>query len=144
MLVESLAISLVMGFILFETTGLTAGGLIAPGYFGLTFDQPWLISISLGTSVVTMFTVRGLAFVTVLYGRRRFLVSVLLAFAVQWTFMALFMATEMAQGRLDVVGYIIPGLVASEMDRQGLFITLLALGALSTGVFLIMKLLAGM
>ena len=144
MLVEAIAIALVLGFVLFETTGLTAGGLIAPGYFGLSFDQPWLIAISLGTAFVTMLAVRGLAFVTVLYGRRRFLVSVLIAFALQWSFMALFMATEMGQGRLEVVGYIIPGLVASEMDRQGVFVTLLALGALSTSVFLILKLMAGL
>ena len=82
-----------------------------------------------------MLVVRSLAFVSILYGRRRFLVSVLVAFALQWSFMALFMATQMGQGRLEVVGYIIPGLVANEMDRQGIPQTLLALGTLSTAVF---------
>lgn len=143
MLVEAIAIALVLGFVLFEATGLTAGGLIAPGYFGLAFDQPWLIGISLASAIATMLVVRGLAFVTILYGRRRFLVSVLVAFALQWSFMALFMATQMGQGRLEVVGYIIPGLVANEMDRQGIPQTLLALGTLSTAVFLVLKLPIG-
>lgn len=142
MLVESIAIALVYGFLLFEFTGLTAGGLIAPGYFALTFDQPWLIGLCLGAALVTMLLVRVLAFFAILYGRRRFLVCVLLAFALQWTFLSLLMATEMGQGRLEVVGYIIPGLVASEMDRQGPALTLLALLVLSGLVFLTLKVLA--
>lgn len=142
MLVEAIALALVYGFFLFECTGLTAGGLIAPGYFAMTFDQPWLIGQSLGTALVTMLLVRVLAFFTILYGRRRFLVSVLLAFALQWSSMSLFMGMEMGKGRLEVVGYIIPGLVASEMDRQGPALTLLALLALSGFVFLTLKAVA--
>lgn len=139
MLVESIAIALVFGFILFELTGLTAGGLIAPGYFALTFDQPWLIGLCLCTALATMLLVRVLAFFAVLYGRRRFMVCVLLAFALQWTFLSLVMDTEMGQGSLEVVGYIIPGLIASEMDRQGPALTLLALLVLSGLVFLMLK-----
>lgn len=142
MLVESIALALICGFFLFEATGLTAGGLIAPGYFALTFDQPWLIGLSLCTALITMLLVRALAFFAVLYGRRRFMVCVLLAFALQWTFSSLIMETEMGQGRLEVVGYIIPGLIASEMDRQGPALTLLALLVLSGLVFLILKVFA--
>lgn len=139
MLVESIAIALVFGFVLFELTGLTAGGLIAPGYFALTFDQPWLIALCLCTALATMLLVRALAFFSVLYGRRRFMVCVLAAFALQWTFLSLAMDTEMGQGSLEVVGYIIPGLVANEMDRQGPALTLLALLILSGLVFLTLK-----
>ncbi|WP_316862201.1 poly-gamma-glutamate biosynthesis protein PgsC [uncultured Cohaesibacter sp.] len=141
MLVQSIAIALVYGFFLFEMTGLTAGGLIAPGYFGLSFDQPWLIGLCLLTAFSTMLLTRCLSYVTILYGRRRFLVSVLMGFALQWVLLSLFMGTELGQGRIEVVGYIIPGLVASEMDRQGPLPTLLALLVLSTLVFLSMKLL---
>ena len=38
MLVEAIAIGLVLGFFLFEWTGLVAGGLIAPGYFALSLS----------------------------------------------------------------------------------------------------------
>lgn len=139
MLVEAIALSLVLGFVLFELTGLTAGGLIAPGYFALTFDQPLVIATCLVTAVVTAAIVRGLAFFTILYGRRRFIVAVLLAFALQWTFTSLLLSTEISRGRFEIVGFIIPGLVASEMDRQGMAATLLALLATSGLVFLAQK-----
>lgn len=136
MLVEAIALALLFGFVLFELTGLTAGGLIAPGYFALTFDQPWVIATCLATSLATTAAVRGLAFFSILYGRRRFVVSVLAAFALQWTLTALLLGGDLGRGRLDVVGYVVPGLVASEMDRQGVGLTLLALLVLSGLVFL--------
>ncbi|NLH80528.1 MAG: poly-gamma-glutamate biosynthesis protein PgsC [Phyllobacteriaceae bacterium] len=141
MLIEAIALSLVLGFVLFEITGLTAGGLIAPGYFALTFDQPAVIATCLVTAIATAVIVRGLGFFTILYGRRRFIVAVLLAFALQWTFTSLLMSTEIGHGRLEVVGFVIPGLVASEIDRQGAAPTLLALLATSGLVFLVQKLL---
>ena len=51
----------------------------------------------------------------------------------------LVMGAEIAEGRLDVVGFIIPGLVAHEMDRQGVGPTLLALLLLSSLVHLTLR-----
>lgn len=139
MLIEAIAIALVYGFFFFEWTGLVAGGLIAPGYFALAFDQPWTILLCLLTAMITMIVVRSLSFVTILYGRRRFILSILTAFALQWSVGAMVMGTELAQGRVEVVGYIIPGLVAHEMDRQGIGLTLLSLLVLSCLVFLTLR-----
>ncbi|WDP84052.1 MAG: poly-gamma-glutamate biosynthesis protein PgsC [Desulfobacter sp.] len=139
MLIEAIAIGLVYGFFFLEWTGLVAGGLIAPGYFALAFDQPWAIALCLLTALASMIAVRLLSFVTILYGRRRFILSVLVAFALQWSVGAMVMGTELAQGRVEVVGYIIPGLVAHEMDRQGVGLTLLSLLVLSCLVFLSLR-----
>lgn len=136
MLVNAIAIGLVYGFVFFETWGLVAGGLIAPGYLALSFDQPWLIALCLGVALLTLWLVRGLAFFTLLYGRRRFIVCVLLAFALQWSLGAALMDTPFGQGRLEVVGYVIPGLLAHEMERQGTGPTLLSLLLLSCLVWL--------
>lgn len=142
MLIEAIAIGLVYGFFFFEWTGLVAGGLIAPGYFALAFDQPWAIGLCLLTGMAAMALVRVLSFVTNLYGRRRFILSILVAFALQWSAGAMVMGTELAQGRVEVVGYIIPGLVAHEMDRQGIGLTLVSLLILSCLVFLSLRGLA--
>lgn len=142
MLIEAIAVGLLLSFILFEATGLVAGGLIAPGYFALYFDQPLVIALCLAAALATMFIVRCLACLTILYGRRRFIVCVLVAFALQWSLGALLMGSELGQGRVEVVGYIIPGLVANEMDRQGVGKTLLALLLLSALTFLCLRGLA--
>jgi poly-gamma-glutamate biosynthesis protein PgsC/CapC len=139
MIIEAIAIGLVYGFFLFEWTGLVAGGLVAPGYFALYFHRPQLIAVCLVTALCTMMLVRGLACVSILYGRRRFILSVLTAFALQWSISMLIMGTEIAEGRIDVVGFIIPGLVAHEMDRQGIGQTLLALLLLSSLVYLTLQ-----
>jgi poly-gamma-glutamate biosynthesis protein PgsC/CapC len=136
MLIEAIAIGLVYGFFFFELTGLVAGGLVAPGYLAISFNQPWTIALCLVSALATMALTRLLAKVTVLYGRRRFIVSTLMAFALQWSLGALVMGFDPTLGRLEVVGFIIPGLIANEMDRQGPGQTLLALFILSSLVYL--------
>lgn len=142
MLLEAIAVSLVYGFFFFELTGLVGGGLIAPGYFALHFDRPWVIGFGLVAAILTMLLVRGLSFVTLLYGRRRFIVSVLVAFGLQWAATVALRESEFMQGAPDVVGYIIPGLVAHEMDRQGIGETLVSLLILSCLVHLTLPVLA--
>lgn len=142
MLLEAIAVSLVYGFFFFELTGLVGGGLIAPGYFALHFDRPWVIGFGLVAAILTMLLVRGLSFVTLLYGRRRFIVSVLVAFGLQWAASGVLRELEVMQGAPDVVGYIIPGLVAHEMDRQGIGETLVSLLILSCLVHLTLPVLA--
>ena len=141
MLVQAIAIGLVYGFILFEWLGLVAGGLIAPGYLALSFDKPLVIALCIGTAFASMLFVRALSCIVILYGRRRFIVSILVAFALQWTLGAALMGTELGAGRVEVVGYIIPGLLASEMERQGAGRTLLALLLLSSAVRITLLLL---
>lgn len=80
MLIESIALGLVYGFFLFEWSGIVAGGLIAPGYMALYINDPISIAACLATALVTMGLVQVLAGYTLLYGRRRFMVCVLIAF----------------------------------------------------------------
>lgn len=141
MLIEAIAISFIYGFILFEWIGLVAGGLIAPAYMALFFDRPAILALCIGIALLTLFLVRLLSFISILYGRRRFIVSILVAFALQWTIGSFIMGSEFSQGNVEVVGYIIPGLLAHEMERQGIGQTLLALLFLSALVWLTMKLL---
>lgn len=136
MLIEAVAIGLVYSFFLFEAFGVVGGGLIAPGYFALYLDQPVAIALCLGTAVATMLLIRALSYFAVIYGRRRFMLCVLLAFALQWTAASIFLGSELAQGRIEVIGYIIPGLVAHEMERQGIGLTLVALLLLTSLVYI--------
>lgn len=142
MLIESIAIGLLYGFILFEWLGIVAGGLVAPGYLALYFNDPISIVVCLATALLTYGIVQLLSRYCILYGRRRFIVCVLLAFFLQWTIVGNLMNAEFARGTLDLVGFIIPGLLANEMHRQGIGITLAALLVLSCLVWLTLQLLA--
>lgn len=140
MLIHAIAIGLVLGFFFFEWTGLVAGGLVTPGYFAVSLERPGMIALCLGVAVLTMLIMRGLSCCCVLYGRRRFILCVLTGFALQWTLGAAVIGAEITRGHIDAVGYIIPGLVAHEMDRQGIGPTLLALLVLSAAVRVLLEL----
>ncbi len=112
MLIETIAIGILYGFFLFEWLGLVVGGLVAPGYMALYFDQPIVIALCIGIGLLTMFLVRCLSRVSIIYGRRRFIISIIMAFALQWTVGAYLMGASFTQGNIEVVGYIIPGLLA--------------------------------
>ena len=140
LLVQAIALGLVVGFFCFELTGIVAAGLVTPGYFAIYFDQPLLIAESIGVAILTMLLVRLASTVTVLYGRRRFILTILLGFCLQWLIGGLFWGAAVYHTRIDAVGFIIPGLIAHEMERQGAGVTLIALLVVSTVVRILLHL----
>jgi poly-gamma-glutamate biosynthesis protein PgsC/CapC len=141
LLTQSIALGLFVGFIFFELTGIVAGGLVTPGYFALYYDRPQLIAETLMAALITMVCIRLLSMVTILYGRRRFIVTVLIGFALQWSMGVMFWGQLVAETRIDALGFIIPGLLAHEMERQGAGKTLVLLFIISAIVRAILHLL---
>jgi poly-gamma-glutamate biosynthesis protein PgsC/CapC len=139
-LAQAIALSLLLGFCFFELTGLVAGGLVTPGYFALYCDQPWLIAQALLSALAAFCLARLLGRWLVLYGRRRFIITILLGFCLQWLAGGLIWGLELAATRIDALGYIIPGLVANEIERQGIGKTLISLLILTCGVRLLLRL----
>jgi gamma-polyglutamate biosynthesis protein CapC len=127
MLIESIAIGLVFGFFFYEWIGFSAGGFVVPGYIALYWDRPWMIASTLVISLVAYGVVQLFSRVTILYGRRRFILVILVGFLLQWFFRMLIVSTHFISIEIDPVGYIIPGLIANEMERQRIMPTVLSL-----------------
>ncbi len=66
---------------------------------------------------------------------------VIAGFVFQWLFRWLVIQTHFLSAEFDTVGYIIPGLVANEMERQRIVPTLLSLLIISVLVRLVLILL---
>ena len=130
-LTESIAIGLLFGFFFHERFGLSAGGFVVPGYVALQFNNPLLLGGTLAVSLLTLLLVRMASRRTILYGRRRFILAVLTGFAWQWGFRLLLLRWGALGDDADVFGYIIPGLIANEMERQGIASTMTALVVIS-------------
>jgi poly-gamma-glutamate biosynthesis protein PgsC/CapC len=137
-LTESIAIGLVLGFFFYEWVGFSAGGFVVPGYLALYWDRPLTIAATLGISLVTYGVMYGLSRVTILYGRRRFILTVLTGFVLQWFYTWVGVRTFVAHMEVDTIGYIIPGLIANEMARQRILPTLGSLMIVSVAVRLIL------
>ena len=126
-LAESLAVGLVIGFVFWETIGLSAGGLVVPGYIALQLDRPADLLVTLGTSLLTWVSVKALSRYAIVFGRRRFILAVLVGFSWLWLLrsFAPHFAAQGSEG--EAFGLVVPGLIANEMDRQRVLPTVLAL-----------------
>ncbi len=134
-LTECVAIGLLLSLYLSEVLGFVAGGLVVPGYFVMISSKPLMLVATLGASFLAMFFLRLFSRFALIYGRRRLLIAVILGFIFSELSRALyfFYPTEMLL-ELQSFGFIIPGLVAYWMDKQGI---LPALGMLSVVVTLV-------
>jgi gamma-polyglutamate biosynthesis protein CapC len=141
MIIESLFIGLLLGFVFYELTGISPGGVIAPGYFALYVRHPGMIATTLIIACGVWLALEVLAKYTVLYGRRKLLVALLLGFCVKLVIENWIQPLAAVSIDLRSVGYVIPGLVANEMARQKSVPTLASLGIVSLCVYLILQLL---
>ena len=137
-LAESIAIGLVFGFFFYEWVGLSAGGFVVPGYIALQLGNPLLLAGTMTTSLPTYWSVKAASRYIILYGRRRFILMVLAGFAWQWLFKAAVIQQFVLTTDTDILGFIIPGLIANEMDRQRILPTLLTLLIISIMVRLVL------
>jgi len=140
MIVSAFGLGILLGFIFFELTGLTAGGIVVPGYVALYLNEPDRILATLFIALLTYGVIQLLAKVMILYGRRRFLLAILVGFLFRGITDTLNIQIPETGWDLHVIGYIIPGLIANEFFRQGVIKTILALTIVSVMVFLILQL----
>jgi len=131
---ESIAIGLLFGFFFYEWFGLSAGGFVVPGYIALQLNNPLILAGTLTISLLTFLLVRFASRYAIIYGRRRFILMVLTGFACQWAFKLLLIQRGAITDSSDILGYIIPGLIANEMERQSILPTLIALLVISVMV----------
>ena len=117
----AIGLGMVISLFLTETLGIMAGGIIVPGYFGLYLHDPQKIIITFIISLLTYLCVLGLSKLILIYGRRRLILSLLIGFFFGYIIRDLTFADNF---QLEYIGYIIPGLIASWMDRQGVIRTI--------------------
>jgi poly-gamma-glutamate biosynthesis protein PgsC/CapC len=140
----SIGIGLVISLMFSEMLGLTAGGMVVPGYVALYLDRPIIIVVTLLASYLTYFIVHSLSAVMIIYGRRRTVLMILVGFAIG-ALMRSMGSFQLAMTAVDlkVIGYIIPGLIAIWIDRQGLVESFSSLIIASVMVRLILILITG-
>ena len=140
MIYQAIGIGIVISFAFYEIVGLSPGGIVVPGYIALFLDQPVRILVTLLVALLTYFAVNMLSNYIILYGRRRFLAMILVGFILKWLIEGLIIKIPISGIELQSIGYIIPGLIANEMRRQGILPTLYSLAIVSVIVRLMLLL----
>ena len=142
MLYSTVALSVIISFLTTELTGLLTGGMISAGYLAYWFGEPMRIVSTLLMSILIAIIIRVSRHFLILYGRRRFMLSILLSiFGVYLVEKSYFFVSEFSFD-MRIIGYIIPGLIASDLEKQGILRTTLALSAV-TIVVKLLSLLGG-
>ncbi|MDX1525678.1 MULTISPECIES: poly-gamma-glutamate biosynthesis protein PgsC [Idiomarina] len=153
-LAVAIGIGLFFALFLSQMLGLAAGGLVVPGYMALQLTNPMSIALTLFAALLTYLIVRTVASFAVIYGRRQTIIMILTGYLIAGLF-DVFLANLVTWVDLDMVGsssgegeaqvamlesnllmsvmetnligYIIPGLIAIWFDRQGVLQTLCGL-----------------
>jgi len=151
LLALSIGVGLVVSLLFSEIFGLAAGGLVVPGYIALYLTRPIDVGVTLAAALITFFLVRIASTFIIVYGRRRTALMILVGYAVGVLLnsalaallesaaqpvapanvspeeAARLLATGRAAIESGVIGYIVPGLIAIWLDRQGVVPTLASL-----------------
>ncbi|MBX3130261.1 MAG: poly-gamma-glutamate biosynthesis protein PgsC [Polyangiaceae bacterium] len=140
----SVGVGLAVSLLFTEMFGIAAGGMIVPGYLALNLARPVDVALTIGAGFVTFAIVHTLSSFVIVYGRRRtvlmILVGYLVGMAVRWSAASF---VEPLGADLAVIGFIIPGLIAIWLDRQGILETLAAMITASVVVRLILVVVVG-
>lgn len=140
----SIGLGLCVSLLFSEFFGIAAGGMVVPGYIALYLNRPMVIITTALVSLLTYFIVNSLGSFMIIYGRRRTVLMILLGFLLGWLVRILAPVPVGPQAiELSIVGYIIPGLIAIWIDRQGIIETMAALVTSSAIVRLILILFFG-
>jgi poly-gamma-glutamate biosynthesis protein PgsC/CapC len=143
MLETAIGIGITVNLLLTEVFGLASAGLVVPGYLALYLWQPSRLVATALLALVTWAVVRfGLARLVVLYGRRRFGVTVLVGFLLNLLALRLLRMMPVEPVDMRAIGFIIPGLIANQALVQGVWPTLV-LTALAAAIVRLVLFLAG-
>tara|TARA_X000001036_G_scaffold438439_1_gene486269 strand:+ start:554 stop:1003 length:450 start_codon:yes stop_codon:yes gene_type:complete len=119
----TIGLGIILSLLLSETLGVTAGGIIVPGYIALYLHQPFQIIITFIVAIIVWGIIQILGKKVFLYGKRRIVFALILGFFFGYLSRNfIYLSTEI--GSVAVIGNIIPGLIANWMDRQGVIRTL--------------------
>ena len=132
----AIGIGIILSLFFTETLGVTAGGVIVPGYIALYLHDPKMVLGTFMISLITFGIIKLLSNFILIYGKRRLVMSLLIGF-----FIGYWVKENYINGDLYVIGNIIPGLIASWMDRQGIARTISVILITASIVYLCMMLL---
>ena len=122
----TIAIGILLGMFYFRQTGESPGGIITPGLVAMRFSNPQALCLSLGAALLLGVALRLFFRRFCVYGRQRVAFAMLCALAVR-----LALPGEWGGEGFPWLGWVVPGLVAADVERQGIAATFSGLASVS-------------
>jgi len=125
----AVGLGVIISLIFSEMLGASAGGIVVPGYLALYLDKPMQIVGTLAVSLLTWGIIRIISQFTLMFGKRRMVLSILIGFILGWaTRLLVIHNVTVYTFQMQSIGYIVPGLIAHWFERQGFFKTIATMG----------------
>lgn len=136
---EVVLVGVAVSLLFSELTGLSPAGLVVPGYIALSLQTPGRVLYTLLIALLAWGAARFLERWMILYGRRRFAVLILLSFLINEVI------TGVGALAYDpgMIGVLVPGIIANEVEKQGVLKSLLSL-AVVVGILVLLMMWQGM
>ena len=104
-----------------EITGLSACGLIVPGYIALNLGNGERILSTFSVALITFAIIKLLSRYLIIYGKRQFALAIGISLIVN---AAIFRIVPLPLG---VIGNIVPGIIANSFLKEGIGISIMSL-----------------
>ncbi len=120
---EVIVLGVVVSILFAELTGLSPAGLVVPGYIVLCLQTPGRIVYTLIIALLAWGVAKLLGNFVILYGRRSFAALILLSFVLN----LLVEGSGLFTFSPGIIGCLVPGIIAHEFERQGIWYSVLSL-----------------
>lgn len=123
-MVEPFFFGVLIALVYSELTGIIPGGIIVPAFVATTLDEPWRALVTLIAALIALALYRLASKYLLLFGRRRFVFLLLLGACLSELtiylsrFYSILGTPLFLSPEFRVIGLIIPGLLASNLERQ--------------------------
>ena len=130
-----LAVGILLGMVYYQRTGWACGGIITPGVVALYIGDPLKLAVAGAAGLATWLLLEVLVRFTGVYGRQRLASALLIALALRYPLVPVWGETSLW------LGWVVPGLMGADMQRQGATMTLAAIVSISIAAALAVQLL---
>lgn len=141
-MIETFFIGLVVSLIVVEVFGVWPGGIVVPAYLAIHLDKPERVGLTLAAALLTLAAYKVLSRFFILFGKRRFVVMLLAGGILLQAAMLIFPRVFAFPLEFRVIGWVVPGLLANNLERQKPLITLAALALATLATYFLAKLVA--
>lgn len=124
-----LLVGIISSLLFYELTEISPGGIIAPIYIAMYLDNPLKILMTILSAIFTYLLVQLLSSKTIIYGRRKFTVYIVISLMFKYIFEQLGLVLSGYDILLStsVIGVIIPAIIARDIEKQGYFKTIFSI-----------------
>jgi poly-gamma-glutamate biosynthesis protein PgsC/CapC len=138
---ELVFLALLASLLFAGATGFSPGGIIVPSYLILFINQPSRLAGTLIAALLTLLCYRILSQYVIIFGRRMFVFMVLVGSLWSFLWIELFPMVHPAALEFRVIGWVVPGLIANNFEKQGIVPTTGALVTVTIAAYLVGRVL---